>query len=35
MFLKKIFEVRGKGERKETSRVGINACWSKIKGSQS
>jgi hypothetical protein len=30
-----MFEVRGKGERKETSITGINASWSKIKGSQS
>lgn len=30
-----MFEVRSKGERKETSIVGINVCWSKIKGSQS
>ena len=30
-----MFEVGSKGERKETSITGINASWSKIKGSQS
>lgn len=30
-----MFEVGGKRERKETSVTGINASWSRIKGSQS